>query len=515
MEKYKLKYENLIIHNIRCFKDICIELSPRINIFVGLNNNGKTTMLNCLSSIQYPVKLDKSFNRINNNDGYVSIKINGNTEKYFTYKCNNLKILTGHQNMSSFTDNSNASKEFIAAHEPHNILVPYLSKRKVMGYNESISINLLNSVTGTLQNLYVKIDNISNPNYQPAYSEYIKACDEILGFQVSATSSENGKKGVYIIQNDDQIPLDAMGEGISSLLGLIVDLCRLKNKIYIIEEPENDIHPKALKALLRLISEKSLQNQFFITTHSNIVLKQLGGIDSTKIFNLRLHYEDRIPTTDVEVAETCEQRLEILEELGYEMNDFGLWSFWLFLEEASAERLIREFFIPWFISGAKNKIRTFSAASTSKVKSKFEEFNKLFVYLHLTPVYLNKACVVIDSGNIESTLIQKLKDVYIPSGWKENSFRQFSKHDFEEYYPSRFSEDVSKILSLTDQQQKREAKNKLLEQVLYWIKSDEELAKAEFETSAHEVITTLKEIFHEAGLCTNSNILHDVLPLSQ
>lgn len=495
-----MKYQNLEMHNIRCFKNIHIEFSHGINIFIGQNNTGKTTILNCLSSIQHPFMLNNSFNRIYNRDGYLKVGVCGNITKYFQSKHDAFKVSIENPQLFMLGPNSQTQRNFIEAYEPNNLVVPYNSKRKVMGYNEDIKRKTLNSVTGTLHNLYAKIDNISNPNFQPAHSEYVKACDEILGFQISASSSDNGKRGVYIIQNEDQIPLDAMGEGISSLLGLIVDLCRLKDKIFIIEEPENDIHPRALKALLRLISDKSLQNQFFITTHSNIVLKQLGGITETKIFNLRLHYEDHVPTTDIEVAETSEQRLDILEELGYEMNDFGLWSFWLFLEEASAERLIRDFFIPWFTPDVKHKIRTFSSASISKVSSKFEEFNKLFVYLHLTPVYLNKACVLIDSGINETELINKLKKIYIPAGWSEKSFRQFSKHDFEEYYPSRFSDNVSIINSIFDEKKKRIAKIELLDQVLYWIKSDEKAAKAEFEVSAAEVITTLKEVFHEAGL---------------
>jgi hypothetical protein len=57
-----------------------------------------------------------------------------------------------------------------------------------------------------------------------------------------------------------------MGEGIPHLLGLINDLCLAENKLFLIEEPENDIHPKALKRLLDLIIQKSQSNQFVIST---------------------------------------------------------------------------------------------------------------------------------------------------------------------------------------------------------------------------------------------------------
>ena len=51
-----------------------------------------------------------------------------------------------------------------------------------------------------------------------------------------------------------------MGEGVTNILGLITDLCVAENNIFLIEEPENDIHPKALKALLDLIASKADAN---------------------------------------------------------------------------------------------------------------------------------------------------------------------------------------------------------------------------------------------------------------
>jgi len=90
----------------------------------------------------------------------------------------------------------------------------------------------------------------------------------------------------YIVSNRDNIPLDMMGEGIANLLGLIVDLCMAENQLFVIEEPENDVHPKALKKLLNLIAEKSVNNQFIITTHFNIVAKYLGAHPNCKLFSV-------------------------------------------------------------------------------------------------------------------------------------------------------------------------------------------------------------------------------------
>jgi predicted ATPase len=117
-----------------------------------------------------------------------------------------------------------------------------------------------------------------------------------------------------------------MGEGIANLVGLIVSLCMAKNKIFLIEEPENDIHLQALKALLRLIEEKSKHNQFIISTHSNIVTKNLGSVEESKVFKVSMSFENesRLPISKVEEVENEPvARLRLLEELGYEPFDFG------------------------------------------------------------------------------------------------------------------------------------------------------------------------------------------------
>ncbi|MBI3234034.1 MAG: ATP-binding protein [Bacteroidetes bacterium] len=114
-----------------------------------------------------------------------------------------------------------------------------------------------------------------------------------------------------------------MGEGVANILGLIVDLCIADEKIFLIEEPENDIHPKALKTLLNLIIEKSTTNQFFISTHSNIVAKYLGSVSDAKLFNITNNERDsereKLFISRIEVVpNNHEARRRVLEDLGYE-----------------------------------------------------------------------------------------------------------------------------------------------------------------------------------------------------
>jgi predicted ATPase len=492
---------NIKLENIRGFIDTdTIELSKNINLFVGQNNSGKSTLLNSILLLQY-ASLDQGDITLGRDKGRITHFVQ-NTGKYL----NKLEVErlirelvrgegggnwtgTGQMGGTSFTQ--------LEQTEPNNPIYPYLSKRKVSGFSEDVGLQSSIAVTGNLQHLNAKIDRLSNPYFQPAHDEYVSACKKILGFVVSAVNSGGGKKAAYIVKNLEHIPLIAMGEGVSNVLGLITDLCIAEKKIFLLEEPENDIHPKALKTLLELIANKSGNNQFFISTHSNIVTKYLGSIEDSKVFRVSMSLDEvsRLPISNVEEVENePNARLKLLEELGYEPFDFGQWKAWLFLEESSAESIIKDFLIPKFVPKLKNKLRTYSAGSRDEVERKFRDFNNLFVFIHLEPLYRNKAWILIDSGEDEEKVISKMKEYYLKHNWNENNFLQLTKHNFEEYYPERFQEEIKEILSLDNKDLKRQRKKNLTETVNLWIAENPEEAKQKFEESAKDVITILKQI---------------------
>lgn len=511
------------LNNIRSFENANIQLSKGINLIVGANNSGKSTLLRSILWIQKNFSLNSTDLRIAKEDGYVNLLIKEVGKEFINYSSYTGKVsLVLKLNINASIDITfnqlddedhviatltqgfpNKNQNMISDQEPLNFIYPYLSKRKVMTFEETINSNITNLVRGNLSNLYAKVDRISNPQI-PANEQYVQACKDIIGFQVTTTSSDHGKKAAYIVSNYENILLDAMGEGVANLLGLIVDLCMAENKLFLIEEPENDIHPKALKKLLNLIAEKSVNNQFIITTHSNIVAKYLGALPDSKLFSVSMDFENRIPTSHIEeIPNTSEARRNVLEELGYDFFDFDLWSAWLILEESSAESIIKEFLIPWFVPDLQSKIHTFSAKGIDQVIPKFEDFNNLFVFLHLQPVYKNLAWVIVDGGEEEAKIIEKLKNTYTRSGWKADNFLQFSKHDFERYYPIKFKDEVDNVLKLPSGQHKQKQKKAILEQVKTWCTENPEDAKTAFKESASEVIDILTNI--ALLVCSSNN----------
>ncbi len=507
-----MKITTIELNNIKSFSGHHeIQLSNQINILVGANNSGKSTLLSSLLLLQSKT-LNRSDISIGKFDGdivlgfdnpshYTKISYSGynSPEQFFTTHQKKIgfgaatTFLVRHDGKKA-----NQSIPQIQAIEPNNLIYPFLSKRKVNEFSEDIKKDSSNIVNGNFTHLYAKVDRLSNPDFIPAYDEYKKACADITGFSVSSTQSTHGKKAALIVRNMDHIPIDKMGEGIANLLALIVDLCIAENKIFLIEEPENDIHPKALKALLKLIEKKSDTNQFIISTHSNIVVKHLGGIPTTKLFKVSMELKERVPhSTVTEVNDDPRERQEVLEDLGYEFNDFSLWKGWLFLEESTAEGIIRDILIPMFLPEIAGKLRTFSCRSVTEVEPKFEDFNKLFVFLHLEPTYKNKGWVIIDGGENEKEILAKMKIKYAASGWLEDHFEQFTEHDFERYYPESFKTDIEETLAKPKGKHRQEAKSILCQTIKQWAEKNPDVAKAEFAISAKEVIDRLKKIAKE------------------
>lgn len=489
---------NLGLTNIRGFKSVDMNLSKSINVIVGENNSGKSTLLRSLLMLQETEALRPSDMRKREIKGRIVYYFSGELGKFLgptiPIEFGEIQFPKLQRFLKGQRPDTQQPLHFEKT-EPNNFIYPYLSNRKAPIYSQEINLNRANSVLGNFENIYAKIDRISNPEFKPANEYYTEACAEILGYQVTCQPSPNGKIACYTVRNMENIPVDSMGEGVINIVGLLADLCVADGQLFLIEELENDIHPRALKKLLSIIADMSQNNQFVLTTHSNIVTKYLGAQPGSKVFNVSMTYEDSIPTSIVdEVSNSPEERRKILENLGYEFYDLDLWSAWLFLEESSAEKIIREYLIPWFLPKLQNRLRTFSARTVDEINLKFDNFNNLFVFLNLEQSYKNKVWVIVDDGEHERKILLKLKETYAKNGWKEEQFMQFESHDFEKYYPPSFQDEVDEILAMQNKKGKHARKIELLNKILLWIEEDKDRAKKEFKKSAKEVLTKLKLI---------------------
>ncbi len=530
--------KSIEIINLKSYEHTHVEFSKNINLLLGANNSGKSTIIKSLLNLQYrslekkDIRATKTYTKT-----YTQIvDINGkdNTSFYFPHHHTeyeeskeftivwgvgsgnqpeeNLYYNSKHKtrrleyNRIKVTDKSGKDVElkhflrFSDSEDKNNFIYPFLAKRKTEHYDSNVTQELTFKVSDSLRNLGAKILKIGNPTH-PKNTEFVKLCEDILGFRIGVIPVEqnNGNEPGIYVTDTSLIPIRSMGDGVANIVGFIVILLTENNKLFLIEELENDIHPKALKKLLKLIVDKSINNQFVISTHSHIVIKHLGVVPKSKIFYIdwepyaeNENGRQNIPTSFIsEVKNNPEERINILEKLGYDFHDFELHESYLILEESSAEKIIRDFLIPNIIPKLYNKIKTIAAKGVNDLEARVIDFNRLFVFIHTSPMYSKKAWVIADGDDVGQNCITKLKDEF--KTWPKEHFINFKKNDFEEYYPERFKKKVEAVLKLKDQK-RRDAKKQLIIEVMDWALNNRETAIKEFKSSAKEVITILNTI---------------------
>jgi ABC-type transport system involved in cytochrome c biogenesis ATPase subunit len=496
-----MRVNALYLENFRSFESRAEIEFDQITVLIGPNNAGKSSILRALYLLQngsgdygYDIRNNASYGEliyhlqgINGikpwahigelRNGILTVRIvKGSVPSLYINKGNGM--IDGVQQLPN--------------REPDHYIVPYLSRRKTAIYNEDVKEDHALTIRDDLSFLAAKLSRLSNPTF-PEHESYRTTCKAILGFMVTAIPSGNGQRAGVYCSDGKTIFIDQMGEGVPNIVGLLANLALSQNKLFLIEEPENDLHPKALKALLDLIIEKSESNQFVVSTHSNIVVRHLAAISRSKLYHIKTTDESHLPPKTIIrfVEPTAEARLEVLQELGYSLSDFDLWDGWLILEESSAELIIRDYLIPWF-APSLTRIRSLSVRGIDQIESTFEDFNRLVRFTHLEEVYRNVAWVRVDGDTRGIAIIERLKSCY--PNWNKTQFGYFAKTQFEYYYPEEFTAEIAKALAQTDKQIRRQAKKHLLENVCAWLDSDQNRGREALEQSASEIIEDLRFI---------------------
>jgi hypothetical protein len=395
----------------------------------------------------------------------------------------------------------------IPASEPHHFIVPLLSRRRPLQYNESTRIEEAVTITTTKTTLAAKLARISSSSH-PDNPVYSQACKEVLGFDVGVVASNNGQLPGRYLPEGGSVAIGQLGDGVLQIASFLADIVGSKGKLFLIEEPENDLHPAALKVLLGLIvTSSAASNQFVISTHSGIVLQYLGAESSCRIFQVASSSgKANHAATITRLADTPDTRIEVLRDLGYALSDFALWEGWLILEESSAERIIVDYLIPWFVQDLRG-VRTVAAGGVNKVAPTLEDFKRLFLFAHLERVYAGRAWVCVDGDDAGQKIISELKSGYAKD-WPVDHFLCFREEDFERYYPSVFADQVQSVLGIQDKQERRSKKRDLLNVVVRWLNEDQGRARSALQQSAHDVIDVLRKIASDLTKVTSPTVIN-------
>lgn len=345
-----------------------LPLGP-ITLLIGRNNTGKSSILRAIYLLQEGADFKPRDQRIGGGDLRISFK----------YDNLPLQVKRPAGRAEDVPENTlvcrtaGGALEFLARDEsedlyvlspspaqaPNNLIYPVLSGRMRQGGSEQVHRDNVLAVWPHDGNIVSRVASLATAQFSDAL-QFRQLCRDVLGFEINVIPGEHGQYLGIQVDRYAGIDLNSMGTGVAGVLNLIVSLCGAHGKLFIIEEPENDLHPQALKALLDAILAASKSNQFVISTHSSIVLTRLGSSSGAVV--LRTSADGELPpTTTYELVSTPERRVEVLQELGYELADLDLSEGWIIFEESSAERVVRDFLIPWFAPGLR-RVRTVAAS---------------------------------------------------------------------------------------------------------------------------------------------------------
>lgn len=184
-----------------------------------------------------------------------------------------------------------------------------------------------------------RLRQLQHPNSGPQYQEKIRLFDSINEFFKEVVESPTARievpaeeDEVLVHLNDRILPLSSLGTGIHQVVLLGSAVSSVSGHVFCIEEPELHLHPTLQRKLLRHISLRT-ENQYFISTHSNVALDIEGG----KIIQTRL--ENNF-TACTEVA-SSPHLWSALADLGYRASDILQANYVIWVEGPSDRIYLR------------------------------------------------------------------------------------------------------------------------------------------------------------------------------
>jgi len=103
---------------------------------------------------------------------------------------------------------------------------------------------------------------------------------------------------------DSLIPLRSQGDGIKGYIGVLISIIAAVQKVILIDEPENFLHPPQANKLGKLIGNYSKLNekQIFLTTHSLDFLKGILDSNNQKLQIIRINKSHVVSALDNKIC---------------------------------------------------------------------------------------------------------------------------------------------------------------------------------------------------------------------
>lgn len=360
--------KTLKIENFRGFQSFELKRLGRINLLVGENNSGKTSILEAIQlllcdsgNIQplFELLLDRGeylwhensqnspwfdighlfYNHATTVNQHLSISSITQTDNTIKLKA----LVQNQKDASSYDSSLNQISDFNLIfqwqnhHQIHEQIADlfYINNRLVTQLKQRIPISRSDSKAKFVNNNYFSIETLVE-----LFDQYVLHPEEGLiyeslriiepGLQRIAPNHSRyfqpvSYRGGFNVLLDDQlqpIPIGSLGEGIWRMLGLVLALVDTKDKVLLIDDIDAGLHFNAMYRMWKLIW-KTAQNfniQIFATTHSRDCWESLAALVESEHIDegeITIHRIERDKPTSVMFNE---REMVIAAERGIEVR---------------------------------------------------------------------------------------------------------------------------------------------------------------------------------------------------
>ena len=270
--------EKLHIKNFMTFKELEIPQLKRVNLIGGMNNSGKTALLEAI--------------RILAADGHPSVINDIVDSRNFIHRQgdNKFYMLFNREGVKNEKTSKIEINSFFIDRVYEGNYFNYFARNFQKNKRELIS---LNSNYGGLRDLSIFIPFMKSDNnvLEAFWTQISLTPEEDDVHQILRETIEPklvrldvGREMVKIRLKGmrEPVPLTTLGDGIQRILHIALALANAKGKIILIDEIEVGLHHSVMEKLWRIIFEyaKKWNIQIFATTHSQDCLKTFYYISS-------------------------------------------------------------------------------------------------------------------------------------------------------------------------------------------------------------------------------------------
>lgn len=328
--------QKLVIKNFKKLRDITVELNEKINIIVGDNETGKSTILDAIylaltcqvngRNIRNELTpyffnnecVQEYFKKLRNHENppppkiVIEVYLNGDglgllkgTNNSLSEDCPGLKI-----EIDLNEDFRTEYDEYVRASGVSVIPIEYF---KVSWYSFAhnpvmarslpikstlIDTSVLRAYSGTERYLSQIIENVLSPKQQADLSNAFRKLkdtfsqeahvldinthlegkdDDISDKKLSVSLDVSSSWENSLVALLEEIPFSLSGKGEQSCIKMKLAMNEEnKSNVFLIEEPENHLSYPKMSMLIGKMEEKLSDKQLILTTHSSFVLNKLG-----------------------------------------------------------------------------------------------------------------------------------------------------------------------------------------------------------------------------------------------